>query len=137
MNIHVLKVNSLNVPRGLYADWMGNSLSDSNANTLISEGAAILTNIGSPYPGSVSAVAASRTLTQDDNGKTLDCAEDVILTIPPGLSNFGCAIRPDGVQVACGAGVTINGDDETLTTTARVGAINPTATANAYDVVGV
>jgi hypothetical protein len=85
----------------------------------------------------VISVPSSRTLTQADNGCTLDCAEDVILTIPPGLTNFGCALRPEGVQIACGSGVTINGDDETLTTTARVGAINPTATANAYDVVGV
>lgn len=135
MNIHVVRDNSLGINRGIYADWMGNALSDGNANTLLAEGTAVAVNYS--VGESVIPVAASRDLTEADNGNTLDCAEDVVLTIPPGLSNFGCAVRPDGVQVACGAGVTINGDDETLTTTARVGAINPTGTTNAYDVVGV
>ncbi|KAF0844335.1 lysophospholipase L1-like esterase [Methylovorus glucosotrophus] len=61
MNIHVLKVNSLLIPRGLYTDWMGNALSDVNANQLISEGAAILTNIADPIPpltGGSSLIAA-------------------------------------------------------------------------------
>lgn len=90
-----------------------------------------------PNEYGVIAVAASRTLTQADNGCTLDCAASVVLTIPPGLSNFGCAVRPSGVQLACGAGVTINGASSTVTTTARVGAINPTGTANSYDAAGV
>jgi hypothetical protein len=81
-------------------------------------------------------VAASRDLTQADNGLTLDCAPGVVLTIPPGLVNFGIAVRPAGVKIACGAGVTTNGSGLTVTTTSQVGAINPTATANSYDVVG-
>jgi len=74
MNIHVLKVNSLLIPRGLYTDWMGNALSDVNANQLISEGAAILTSISSPYSGlsgALSNESASRNLTSSDNNKTL------------------------------------------------------------------
>lgn len=83
------------------------------------------------------AVSVSRVLSRADNGATLDCSPGVVLTIPPGLKNFGCAIRPAGVQVTCGAGVLINGAASTVTTTSRVGAINPTNTTNAYDVVGV
>lgn len=48
INVHVLKSNSLNIPAGLYMDWMGNALSDANANTLISEGAAFVSTIRAP-----------------------------------------------------------------------------------------
>lgn len=48
INVHVLKSNSLGIPAGLYMDWMGNALSDANANTLISEGAAFVSTIRAP-----------------------------------------------------------------------------------------
>lgn len=80
-------------------------------------------------------VTSSRTLVQSDNGLTLDCAEGVVLTLPTGLFNFGCGLRPAGVQVAC-SGTTTNGTNATKTTTARLGAINPTAVAEAYDLLG-
>lgn len=82
-------------------------------------------------------VTSSRALVQSDNGLTLDCAAGVMLTLNKGLFNFGCSIRPAGIQVACGEGVTTNGATAPLTTVSRVSAINPTATADAYDVIGV
>ncbi len=45
MNIHVIRENSLNIPRGLYTSWMGNELPTLTETTLISEGAAIVTNV--------------------------------------------------------------------------------------------
>lgn len=86
---------------------------------------------------SVVPVTASRALTASDNGKTLDCSAGVVLTITKGLGNFGCAVRPAGVQIACEAGVTTNGTPTIVTTTARVSAINPTLAVDDYDVVGV
>lgn len=48
INVHVIKSNTLNIPNGLYMDWMGNALSDANANTLIGEGAATLSVLQPP-----------------------------------------------------------------------------------------
>lgn len=48
INVRVNKGNTLNIPVGLYLDWMGNALSDSNANTLIGEGAASLSQLQPP-----------------------------------------------------------------------------------------
>lgn len=47
-NIQVVRDNSLGINRGIYADWMGNALSDANANTLLSEGAAVTVNYREP-----------------------------------------------------------------------------------------
>lgn len=47
-NIQIVKENSLGLNRGIYADWMGNALSDANANTLLTEGAAVAVNYKSP-----------------------------------------------------------------------------------------
>lgn len=81
-------------------------------------------------------VASSRTLTADDDGKVLDCAASVIVTIPANWGQLGCAVRPAGTQVACASGVTTNGSNTTKTLTAQVGAISPTNTASNYDLVG-
>lgn len=81
-------------------------------------------------------VLESRTLLPSDDGKTLDCAEGVILTIPNGWGEKGCAVRPEGTQIACANGVTTNGTDTTKTLTVRIGAINPTANSTDYDLLG-
>lgn len=40
-------------------------------------------------------VASSRALTQADSGKVLECtAGSITLTMPAGLSNFGCSVIP-------------------------------------------
>lgn len=82
-------------------------------------------------------VLESRLLTESDDGNTLDCAENVILTIPNNWGQKGCAIRPAGTQVACAGVVTTNGTNATKTLTARLGAINPTSDSTDYDLIGV
>lgn len=59
INVQVLKANTLNIPNGLYLDWMGNSLSDGNANTLISEGAARLSIITAPSVASIAGTSVN------------------------------------------------------------------------------
>jgi hypothetical protein len=93
-------------------------------------------SVGYSASEGVVSVGFSRNLRQEDSGKTLDCANGVELTLPAGLVNFGCVIRPDGIDVIPGAGVEINGATDTLTTTELLSAINPTSVGNAYDVVG-
>lgn len=88
------------------------------------------------------AVASSRALTDADNGKTLECTGTVTLTVPTGLmTNFGCAIIPNGTtSVASSGGALINGATTTLTRAASanaVFAIVPRASAaNSYVVTG-
>lgn len=54
INVHVMRSNNtLSIPRGLYLDWMNNALSDANANTLIAEGAAVISAIPPPSPALV------------------------------------------------------------------------------------
>lgn len=72
MNIHVLNENSLNIPRGLYTNWLRNTLSDATANALIAEGAAIITKI--PDAG-----LPVRTVTTD-SGTQLQAPTDVANT---------------------------------------------------------
>lgn len=88
------------------------------------------------------AVATSRALTDADNGKTLECTATVTLTVPPGLmSNFGCAIIPNGTtSIASSGGALLNGATSTLTRAASsnaIFAIVPRASAaNSYVVTG-
>lgn len=100
---------------------------DSNKNLIGTDGEII---------GRTITVLTSRDLTQADNGLTLNCASGVTLTIPTGLVNFGCAIRPAAVVVECASGVTTNGDGTSKTTTSTIAAINPVS-ANNYDLIGV
>lgn len=88
------------------------------------------------------AVASSRALTDADNGKTLECTATVTLTVPTGLmSNFGCAIIPNGTtSIASSGGALIQGATTTLTRAAATNAIFaivPRASAtNSYVVTG-
>lgn len=61
INIEVKKFpNSLGIARGLYLDWKGTSLSDAQANTLLGEGAAVLSGlVPSPYDEAVEWDAAT------------------------------------------------------------------------------
>ena len=140
MNIHVIRENSLNIPRGLYTDWLGNGLPSVTENALIAEGAAIVTNIQSPVElDSISldlAVTTSRTATLSDVDKTLACnsASAINITIPPSTTtNF-----PDGTILSiyqvgtgastfiAGAGVTIEGTQPTSAQYQHIGVRNRT-----------
>lgn len=87
-------------------------------------------------------VATSRSLTDADNGKTLECTATVTLTVPIGLmTNFGCAIIPNGTtSIASSGGALIQGATTTLTRAAATNAIFaivPRASAaNSYVVTG-
>lgn len=66
--------------------------------------------------GEVIVLTTDRTLLPTDNGKTIICANTVILTIPTGLgSGFGCAIK----------GTFTYGGTATVTDVREIGAINP------------
>ncbi len=62
-------------------------------------------------------VSASRNLSGDDNGRTLECTATVTLTIPKGLpEDFACAIIPSGTtSIASAGGTLLNGATTTLT----------------------
>ena len=70
-NLHVLKENSLNIPRGLYLDSMGNQLSDANANTLLAENAAMVTLIQNSSVKSISNALTSQTYMAVGDSKTI------------------------------------------------------------------
>ena len=88
------------------------------------------------------AVGTSRSLTDADNGRTLECTATVTLTVPIGLmTGFGCAIIPSGTtSIASSGGALLNGATTTLTRAAATNAIFaivPRASAsNSYVVTG-
>lgn len=136
-NIQIVRENSLGLNRGIYATWIGNQLSDANANTLLNEKSAVLVLESPRLQGSTIQVTTSRALTQADNGLTLDCTTSgLTLTMPAGLVNFGCAIINNTTTIAFSGDATGNGATDDIALTAAVGAIVPTSTANAYKVVG-
>lgn len=52
-NIQIVRENSLGLNRGIYADWMGNALSDANANALLAEGSAVSVLYKQPFVSGV------------------------------------------------------------------------------------
>jgi len=89
------------------------------------------------------AVAASRNLTDDDNGRTLETTAAVTLTVPAGLAQpFQCrvALGVGALSVASSGGTLLNGATSTLT---RALATNPLIfiqsriAANSFAVTGV
>ena len=52
-NIQIVRENSLGLNRGIYADWMGNALSDANANALLAEGSAVTVLYQQPFVSGV------------------------------------------------------------------------------------
>jgi hypothetical protein len=89
------------------------------------------------------AVSASRVLTDEDNGLTLECTVATLsLTVPATLkANFGCAIIPNGTtSIVSSGGVLLNGAVTTLTRADSANAlfaIVPRSVANSYVVTGV
>lgn len=89
--------------------------------------------------GKTIAVNTSRTLLASDNGKTLQItATGVTLTIPAGLTDFGCTIitKDNYPIIAVASTVTSNGSTSPITLISVMGAIVPETTANAYTVIG-
>lgn len=92
--------------------------------------------------GSVpAAVAASRSLSNADNGKVLECATTLTLTLPAGLEpGFACVVIPNGTtSIAVSGGASINGAATTLTRAAatnRMFAIQSLSSADSYVVSG-
>lgn len=69
-------------------------------------------------------VAAARTLLATDNGKTLECAADITLTVPAGLPNgFSVAVIAAGTTSVAASGVTLNGAGTTVTRAAASNAM--------------
>ncbi|MFD1121838.1 hypothetical protein ACFQ2T_04935 [Methylophilus flavus] len=97
-NIHIVRENSLNLNRGIYADWMGNALSDGNANTLLVEGSAVLVNYKNAYlnealsaaqiaNGNINGVAGvGDGILYDENGEEIVVATDPSSKVANSLS---------------------------------------------------
>lgn len=85
-NIQIVKENSLGLNRGIYADWMGNALSDANANTLLTEGSAV--TVGYREPSLNDALNASQQANTNikgvagvGNGKVFDEQGNIIISL--------------------------------------------------------
>ena len=126
---------------GTAARYISDGISWRAVVTLDSTGTSLVDGAGNAAFGTT-AVASSRALTDADNGKTLECTATVTLTVPTGLmSNFGCAIIPNGTtSIASSGGALIQGATTTLTRAAATNAIFaivPRASAaNSYVVTG-
>jgi hypothetical protein len=94
-----------------------------------------------PAPSATVSVAASRSLTNDDAGKTLEVtASGVTLTVPNGLTLTPGVIvqkHTSGTSIAFSGGALGNGLATTLAITAQMAAIVPTTVSDAYRVAGV
>lgn len=93
--------------------------------------------------GVTTTVGASRDLTAEDNGNTLECtAGGLTLTVNTGLpAGFACTVIPSGTtSIASGGGTLLNGATSTLTRadSANVifGIVGRASVANSYVVNG-
>jgi len=75
-------------------------------------------------PGTTTVEASSRSLTNADNGKTLECSATISLTVPAGLvSGFTCNVIPSGTtSIVSGGGTLLNGATTTVTRAAATAA---------------
>ena len=81
MNIQIIKINSLNMPRGIYTDWMANALTDNDANALLAEGSAIITSIANPFKESDFQVPVSRTIALSTAYQNTDPSRSALYTV--------------------------------------------------------
>lgn len=78
-----------------------------------------------PRAALVVLVQTSRELTDDDNGRILECATSLTLTVPLDLAlHFACAVIPAGTTtVQRVAGVLLNGGTAAITRAAAANAM--------------
>jgi len=94
--------------------------------------------------GATTVEGTSRSLTNADNGKTLECSATITLTVPAGLvSGFSCHIIPSGTtSIASGGGTLLNGATTTVTriaataANARFSLVPRASAADSYVVTG-